>query len=341
MMKHVPDESRLDIVPKLLACDLFSSDRDVVVKGLEALSELCYNTERHETFQSMKDNSSIVTGSTVSMSDDRDNPGSPSMHEGHGSNKNKKSTTDYMEYVLMVKSQEEIESNNRSTIRDFGGHLAIVIIMKRWSGNATVQATACKAMYYAAYPYDNNSEAFQDLAVHVGAMEVIINALQLYNNNDIVQLWGIRALVALGWDERNYIPLVLDKANGIDSFVLAMNTFPNNVQIQRAACLFLVRICQNSPEIRETVVKAGTRRVLLAAIENHPEDNEYIQNNPMDSIQRNARQTMKILCDVEDQPMSTSGRNKATSQRSSAGTMQASDTSSTGITSLFKKMSPF
>jgi hypothetical protein len=82
-----------------------------------------------------------------------------------------------------------------------------------------------------------------------------------------------------------------------------MNQFPHDSDIQRVCCFFLYKVIQDdeSGEVCELIVKAGGQRVILAAIENHPEADVY-ESNPMEyeeyqysNIQKNARSTMKAL----------------------------------------------
>jgi hypothetical protein len=297
----MPDDNRLDVIPKLVSCTLFSKDETVVIGGLEELATLCYNVQRHEQIQSMA-------------------PDATTREE-------------VMEYKKAVVVQDEIENINRFAMRDFGGHLAICIVMKHWWDSPNVQTACCKTLYYAAFPTkDNSTETFQDLAVHVGAIDIVLNGIHMYPNIEEVQLWGIRALLHLAWYERNYTPLVLEKQNGIAIFLNAMNTFPMSKDIQKAACYFLAKVCHNSQEIRDVIAKNGGRRVLLAAIENHPE-NEFQLNEP-DSIQRNGRNTMKALCEPAEAPT------KSLSSSAVAGTAAAANASSTSSSSTSTPITP-
>lgn len=225
------DESKLEVIPKLLAGDLWSDKAEVVTSSLEKLADLCFHSD-------------------------------------------------------LEKAQEE---QNRTALREFGGHLAIIVAMKKWMQDSNIQSAGCRALQNAGIVEDADSEAFHDLAVQVGALDTVLAAMKNYPLDEKVQKYGCGALLNLGWYLHN-AEVVVFELQGIESFLVAMKNFPQIVSIQRRGCAFLKNLTTLGEKFNDPIVKAGGRPLLLNAIENHPEDNK--EEN---SIQSNARVTLKRL----------------------------------------------
>lgn len=227
------DESKLEVIPKLLAGDLWSDNSEIVTSSLEKLADLCFHNDL----------------------------------------------------------EKSVEEQNRTALREFGGHLGIIVAMKKWMINSAVQAAGCRALQNAGIVEDADSEAFHDLAVQVGAFDTILCAMKNYPNHENVQKYGCGALLNLSWYIHNATILVLE-LQGIDAIMIAMKSFPHIVSIQRRGCAFFKNLTTLNPEsFNEPIIEAGARLVLLTAIENHPDDNGEDEN----SIQGNARVTLKRL----------------------------------------------
>jgi hypothetical protein len=185
--------------------------------------------------------------------------------------------------------EKNVEEQNRTALREFGGHLAIVVAMKKWMRDAMVQAAGCRALQNAGIVEDADSEAFHDLAVQVGALDTVLAAMKNYPTDEKVQKYGCGALLNLGWYLHN-AEIVVFELGGIAAFLNAMIAFPTIVSIQRRGCAFLKNLTTLGEKFNEPIIKAQGRPVLLTAIEQHPDDDK--EEN---SIQGNARTTLKRL----------------------------------------------
>jgi hypothetical protein len=164
-----------------------------------------------------------------------------------------------------------------------GGHLAIVVVMKRWSNSSDVVIEACNALEKAS----RFTSQFAEAAVNVGALEVILYYMSVYSNDERVQAYGCSALCALAWS-RPAAELFVFQLNGIKTFYQAMTTFPYCTLLMQNACRYFNHLSMWE-DYREPVVVAGILGAISRAIETYTSeenDEKIIQLNAREAVQR-------------------------------------------------------
>lgn len=165
-----------------------------------------------------------------------------------------------------------------------GGHLAIVLAMKRWPAAPDVLVEAChileKASRFASF--------FAESATRIGALEVILTCMKEYQKDEKLQASACSALCALAWSKKT-AELFVFRLKGIEAFHEAMIAFPFCTLLMQNACRFFHHISA-WPEFRRPAVAAGVLGALSYSIETFTAD-----NNEDEIIQLNAREAVKRL----------------------------------------------
>jgi hypothetical protein len=120
--------------------------------------------------------------------------------------------------------------------------------------------------------YNNNDDAgaVDGMIGGVGAIQVIVNALQTYPNDQEVKSSGCGALLNLtNGSKKNLDALV--KLEGIPLVIERFETFPMNATLLGFGCSFINNICSYR-EYRPILMKAGAVHVIEEAMKNHAGD---------------------------------------------------------------------
>jgi hypothetical protein len=194
---------------------------------------------------------------------------------------------DIVRQALRNLAESSTVIERKQEILDCGGHLAIIITMKKWSTSPDVVVDACNALEKAA----RFASFFADAVVRIGGLEVILYFLKEYHNDERVQAYGCSALCALSWSQQNAETFVF-KLQGINAFQDAMTLFPYSTQLLQNACWFFHHVSA-WPEFRAPAVSAGVLGSLSNAIETYTSD-----ANEDKIIQLNAREALKRLVSI-------------------------------------------
>ena len=157
---------------------------------------------------------------------------------------------------------------HRATIARTGGLLAIVQTMERFTDNADIQVSACRALEKLALDGENET-AIAD----VGGVEAILAAMMANFINESVHeaAWG--ALMNLSCHNADSV-MTVDTAGGMEAIIAAMKHHVDNPLIQRNACGTLANLCISNENRRAALAKAGGFVAISAALQRHWNDSD-------------------------------------------------------------------
>jgi hypothetical protein len=96
-----------------------------------------------------------------------------------------------------------------------------------------------------------------NLAVgRVGGIEVILEALQYFKGEIIVQKYGCHALMNLMWECRQNVDIFV-RQKGVPIVIETMKRFSADGELQKYGCGIVGHICVLQPEYHRHVIDAG------------------------------------------------------------------------------------
>jgi hypothetical protein len=166
------------------------------------------------------------------------------------------------------KTRVEQANKHRASIARTGGLLAIVQSMERFTDNADIQVSACRALEKLALDGENET-AIAD----VGGVEAILAAMMANFMNEAVHeaAWG--ALMNLSCRNADSV-MTVDTAGGMEAIIAAMQQHVDNPAIQRHACGTLANLCISNDTRRAALAKAGGFVAISAALQRHWNDSD-------------------------------------------------------------------
>ncbi|CAB9497070.1 armadillo repeat containing 6 [Seminavis robusta] len=172
-----------------------------------------------------------------------------------------------------------LSSEKRIEAYQAGGHAVLVVTMKKWRLNESIQTSSCRCIQNMSC---TNAEAKESFAV-VGGMEAVLNAMRTFPKSQRVQRSACGALMNLlsGSDEeRAILDAMADKFvkewDGIALIVAAMRNFPKEVKIQLWGNGLFQNLAQNR-NYRMKMMKSGAVTAAGGSLEQHSDDENIKQ----------------------------------------------------------------
>lgn len=188
-------------------------------------------------------------------------------------------------------SKEQMAKTNRNIVREVGGHLALILTMRRWMSNPSIQAEGCFVL--GAAGMDHN---FTNAAVDVGAIETILAAMKTYPSHEAVQLYGCGAILVLSLDDANTAKHFVMKLHGLEIIISSLTNFPSSTDIEDLACQIFLGLSEYM-ELKVALVKSGAIRALGSVFERYCSEQTIAAGRLCDSqsVEEMAKETIKRL----------------------------------------------
>ena len=186
-------------------------------------------------------------------------------------------------------TQERIVSTNRKIVRQAGGHLAIVLTMRRWIRSSTIQAEGCFAL--GAAGMDSN---FTSAAVEVGAIGAVLSAMKTFPDDEAVQLYGCGALLVISLENQATARHLVVDLKALDTIIAALHRFPTSVDIEDLACQIFLSLSE-WPDLKKALVKSGAIRALGSVFERYAVDDPNGIISDSKTVEEMAKETIRRL----------------------------------------------
>ena len=156
-----------------------------------------------------------------------------------------------------------------------GGHAVLVMAMRRWRENETIQAGGLRCITNMTCQFPEAKKSF----AAVGGVESAIVAMQEYPDSLQVQGYACGALMNIlcgHKDDTSDAALTIadrfvNHLNGIPIVVKAMTSFPDDSKIQLGGCGLFQKLADNKAYIY-TMMQEGAVAAVGASLTSHPSD---------------------------------------------------------------------
>ena len=172
---------------------------------------------------------------------------------------------------------------NIAEILKHGGHMSLVVVLRKWPASPTIQATGLVALHKAA-----ESMEFSDAVVQLGALDLVLVAMKNHAANEEVLAAGCGALLNLTLPAAHAKILVFE-LHGIETICAACAAFPTHITLQKYA-LWIIQYFSYWEDFKAPIVKAGGMQALAEMVEALAG-----RRDNTEAIRKSARATMKRL----------------------------------------------
>ena len=162
--------------------------------------------------------------------------------------------------------------------------MSLVLVMRKWSNSAEVQAAGLATLHKAAESLD-----FCNAVGQLGGLELAVVAMKNHRNSEEVQRAGCSALLNLTLPA-TYAKQLVFELDGIQTVAKACATFPQDVTLQKYA-LWLIQYMSYWEDFKEPIVKAGGLQILTKIVEAF----STCSDKSSDTILKSARSTIQRL----------------------------------------------
>jgi hypothetical protein len=169
-----------------------------------------------------------------------------------------------IEYMCLYCNTPDEDQKNRDLFAALGGHLGIVLVLRKWTSRPGIQGAGCRALYQIL---SEMTTEVRDVAVQVGALETVLAAMKNFPKHEYVQINGCGAMCCFSDSIYNTEHLVW-KLDGLRYVASAMKEFPENINLQMWGCKLFSHI-GNRDEFKATAIRAGGLEVLFTAAMKH------------------------------------------------------------------------
>lgn len=180
---------------------------------------------------------------------------------------------------------------NRKLVRQVGGHLALVLVMRKWRHSSVIQAEGCFVLGSAAMDND-----FTSAAVEVGAIDAVLGAMRLHPHEEVVQLYGCGALLVISLESLATAKHLVLELKALDTLTAALYNFPNSSDIEDLTCQIFLSLSEY-PQMKGPLIKAGAIRAIGSVFERYAtEENGGFCDSK--SVEEMAKETIERLLDL-------------------------------------------
>lgn len=179
----------------------------------------------------------------------------------------------------------------RSNINRLGGVIAIVRAMQSHPNNLQIQRSACTALAHLSVDEDS-----QEAIAEVGGMGAIVAAMQSHPNDDQVQESATLALAnttnprggganggGVSDSDEEEDDAESSGPGVVQALVTAMNTHPNNANVQAKAFISLANLCLDNQERLQELSESGGLTSMTMALQK-PWTNKMEQHEAISTL---------------------------------------------------------
>jgi hypothetical protein len=186
-------------------------------------------------------------------------------------------------------TRERIVETNRKIVRQAGGHLALVMSMRRWSRSNSIQAEGCFVLGAAGM-----DSSFTKAAVEVGAIGAVLSAMRNFADDEAVQLYACGALLVISLENKETARHLVVDLKALETIIAALHRFPNSTDIEDLACQIFLSLSEWT-ELKGILVKSGAIRALGTVFERYASDDIGGSLSDSKTVEEMAKETIRRL----------------------------------------------
>jgi hypothetical protein len=186
-------------------------------------------------------------------------------------------------------TRERIVATNRKIVRQAGGHLALVMAMRRWSRSNAIQAEGCFVLGAAGM-----DSSFTAAAVDVGAIGVVLSAMKNFADDEAVQLYACGALLVISLENQETARHLVVDLKALDTMIAALHRFPDSTDIEDLVCQIFLSLSE-WPELKYALVKSGAIRALGTVFERYAMEDNNGSLSDCKTVEEMAKETIRRL----------------------------------------------
>jgi hypothetical protein len=196
--------------------------------------------------------------------------------------------SDASENVMMALNELLVlDMKTTAGLLQMGGHLALIVSLRKWRACATIQTLIFRIVHKAA----DLSTEFADAIVGLGALDLILCSMKHFAADEDLVSDGCGALLNLTSPAKHARVFVFE-LNGIQTVASASGRFPSNVSLQKYT-LWMIQYFSYWDDFKAPIVQAGGMQALAKMIETFSHRNDDAA--AMETILKSASATMKRL----------------------------------------------
>lgn len=199
-------------------------------------------------------------------------------------------TSGFIKLEQMCASSNNTCSEKRASIHEAGGHLAIVVALKKWYADPEIQFRGLRALAVCGL----GSNLFWDRAREAGALDLVAAAMKNYPNNLSLQETGCLVFYGASFYKEN-AERIVKVVGGSGAIIEAMKTFQFSANLQWYACSTL-DLLSDWDEFKVPIVDDGALVGLSTAIETFRDDNNSDTAKRMVQRARAALKRLVLFC---------------------------------------------
>ena len=179
----------------------------------------------------------------------------------------------------------------------------IVNFMKFGTQNVSVQIDGCKALFLLSFEDDSSDRA--GLSMMCDGVEAVLEAMELFPDDEQVQTHACIALEALsGWDE-NQVYLLAQKGTRMNEVFDALENFPDSIKLQMAGIGILKNVSLNPESYDKTIALqlANSIPSILTLLKTEKDNLELyeIGCSTLAQLTEDNEASQLLLCNTQDQ----------------------------------------
>jgi hypothetical protein len=166
-------------------------------------------------------------------------------------------SSDEREVFAALGTLADIEdADERQEVFDNGGPYIVVAAMNKWYNSREIIIDGMRAVANLGA-----NTPFRDAAVMVGAMDVVLLAMENFSDCPIIQRNACAAICRLCLESKFHAAHFVGELGGLEMLTYAMKRFPDNVSMQKWAVLALYDFC-TIEQLRKPIVRCGGVKAL-------------------------------------------------------------------------------
>jgi hypothetical protein len=147
-------------------------------------------------------------------------------------------------------------ADDRQEVFDYGGPFVVVAAMNKWYTSRIIIINGMRAVANLGA-----NTPFRDAAVSVGAMEMVLLAMENFPDCPYIQRNACAAVCRLCLESKYNAAHFVGELGGLEKLTLAMKRFPERVCMQKLAVLALHDFC-TIEQLRQPIVQCGGVKLL-------------------------------------------------------------------------------
>lgn len=201
------------------------------------------------------------------------------MEDLGGSNENR----DLTRHIAALHELAELcehAKENRRTIFQAGGHLAIVQSLKMHQDNLELLSEGCCALANLTCLRET-----QTMVGRIGALELVVSLMRRHPHDATFHQRALASLRNMIHGHRDNSCRLLNLRDGLSTISMSMKAHPRNSRLQRNGIHTLTRLC-DAPGYKNAILRGGCLSAIATAFENqvHDPDLQVLARRAMEQI---------------------------------------------------------